>query len=418
MKKVKQIENIIFEVRGKKVILDRDISILYNIETRILNQKVKRNINKFSKDSFFQLTENEFLNWKSQVVISENDKIGLRKRPYVFTLNGVKTLLTIFKAEKDQQITKIILEAFESKNSQENINNSLYLRENDIINMIYNIRDKKVILDEDIAKLFQYETKMLNRQVLRNRDRFPENYCFQLTEEEYNNCLRCQFGTLKGRRGEHRKYLPYAFTEYGVIMLTSILKSKVAIETSIKITNAFIEMRKIISQDLLEDKYYKNLILQNTEDIKKINETLNNLADIDIKEKIFYDGEIYDAYSKIKEIISKAKAELIIIDNYADKTFLDIIKDLKINVILITKTKTLLTKLDIKKYSEQYHNLEIIFNDNFHDRFIILDKKTIYHLGSSLNYAGKKIFAINKLEEISVLNNLLNKIQSIINSKN
>lgn len=262
----KNIENIIFQVRGRKVILDRDLSDLLNIETRELNQKVKRNINLFSKSNYFQMTKEEFIDWKSQFVMSENDKIGLRRAPYVLTFEGIKVLSTILKPEKAKLITKIITETFENKNNNLKVSDCLYLKEENIKNMIYNIRGKRVILDEDIAKLFQYETNMLNRQVLRNIERFPGNYCFQLTEEEYNANLRYQFGTSSygGRR-----YLPYAFTEYGVIMLTSILKSKVAIEASIKITNTFIDMRKMISEELIEENFYKSLIIQNTEDIKK-----------------------------------------------------------------------------------------------------------------------------------------------------
>lgn len=409
----KNIENIIFQVRGRKVILDRDLSDLLNIETRELNQKVKRNINLFSKSKYFQMTKEEFIDWKSQFVMSENDKIGLRRAPYVLTFEGIKVLSTILKPEKAKLITKIITETFENKNNNLKVSDCLYLKEENIKNMIYNIRGKRVILDEDIAKLFQYETKMLNRQVLRNIERFPENYCFQLTQEEYINSLRCQIGTLKGGRGEHRKYLPYAFTEYGVIMLTSILKSKVAIEASIKITNTFIDMRKMISEELIEENFYKSLIIQNTEDIKKINETLKNLSANDLKEKIFFDGEIYDAYSKIIDILQKAKEELIIIDGYADKSLLDIIRNINIPVTLITKNKTLLKDIDIKKYQKQYNNLKIIHNDKFHDRFIIIDKNQIYHLGTSLNHAGNKVFAINKIEEPELIIKLLSKISSI-----
>ncbi len=406
----KNIENIICQVRGKKVILDRDLSNLLNIETRELNQKVKRNINLFSKSNYFQMTEKEFIDWKSQFVISKNDKIGLRRAPYVFTIEGIKILSTILKPEKAKGITKIITETFENKNNNLKVSDCLYLKEENIKNMIYNIRGKRVILDEDIAKLFQYETKMLNRQVLRNIERFPGNYCFQLTEEEYNANLRYQFGTSSygGRR-----YLPYAFTEYGVIMLTSILKSKVAIEASIKITNTFIDMRKMISEELIEENFYKSLIIQNTEDIKKINETLKSLSANDLKEKIFFDGEIYDAYSKIIGILQKAKEELIIIDGYADKSLLDIIRNINIPVTLITKNKTLLKDIDIKKYQKQYNNLKIIHNDKFHDRFIIIDKNQIYHLGTSLNHAGNKVFAINKIEEPELIIKLLSKISSI-----
>lgn len=412
--KIKEdIKKAIYTLKGKEVILDRDLSSLLNIETRELNQKVKRNINLFLKNNYFQMTEKEFIDWKSQIVMSKNDKIGLRRKPYVFTKEGIITLSTILNSEKDRLIIKNILEIFEKKNNVLNITKSPNLKQENIKSMIHNIRGKRVILDEDIAKLFQYETKMLNRQVLRNKDRFPKNYCFQLTEEEYDNSLRYHFGTLKNGRGEHRKYLPYAFTEYGVIMLTSILKSKVAIDASIKITNTFIEMRKMISEELIEEKFYKNLILQNIEDIKKINETLKNLSANDLKEKIFFDGEIYDAYSKIIDIMLIAKKELIIIDGYADKSVLDMISKVEVNVTLITKQDNKLKEIDIEKYQNQYNNLKIIRNNKFHDRFIIIDKSQIYHLGTSLNHAGNKVFAMSILEEPELITKLLNKINSI-----
>jgi len=407
------IKKMIYEVKGKKVMLASDLAKLYQCKngTKEVNQAVKNNTEKFIKSMTWTLNDYEVSCFLVKNFDQKKETRGGRyKRPRVFTIDGIKVLATIFKSEKVKEITRLILEIFEEEKNDLNMQNNLYLREENIKSMIYNIRGKRVILDEDIAKLFQYETKMLNRQVLRNIERFPENYCFQLTEEEYNTNLRCHFGTSSygGRR-----YLPYAFTEYGVIMLTSILKSKVAIEASLRITNTFIEMRKIISEELLEEKYYKNLIIQNTEDIKKINETLRNLSAMDFKEKIFFDGEIYDAYSKIVDILQLAKKELMVIDGYADKSFLDMIRDINLPVTLITKIKPLLKNSDIENYQKQYNNLSIIYNDSFHDRFIIIDKKQIYHLGTSLNHVGNKVFAINKLEEPEMIKGLLNKINNI-----
>lgn len=146
----------------------------------------------------------------------------------------------------------------------------------------------------------------------------------------------------------------------------------------------------------------------------KFSELFSKFESKEQTEKIFFNGEIYDAYSKLIDIMNKAQKELIIIDNYADKTVLDMISKLKINVILIVKTKSLLNNLDIKKYNEQYHNLKIIYNDNFHDRYLILDKKEIYHCGASLNYAGNKTFSINKLEDKEIKNVLINKVNNLI----
>lgn len=284
-----------------------------------------------------------------------------------------------------------------------------------IENLIYNIRGKQVMLDSDVARLFGYETKQLNRQVSRNINRFPENYCFQLTEKEHS-FLRCQNGTLKSGKGEHRKYLPYVFTEYGITMLAGVLKSEVAVTMSLKIVNAFISMRKYISENLIEQKFINEMVLKHENDIKLLQETFDKLEES--KNHIYFNGQIYDSYSKVLDIMNEAKNELIIIDGYADKTVLDMISKLKINIVLITKTKSLLTELDIKKYNKQYNNLNIVYNNTFHDRYFILDKNIIYHLGTSINYVGSKTFSINKLEDKIVMNLLIENIVKIINKKN
>ena len=282
-----------------------------------------------------------------------------------------------------------------------------------IENLIYEVRGKQVMLDGDVARLFGYETKQLNRQVARNIDRFPENYCFQLTAEEYHS-LRCQFVTLKNGRGEHRKYLPYVFTEYGITMLAGLLKSEVAIAASLKIVDAFIAMRKYISENLIEQTFINELVLRHENEIKLLQESFDKLSEKEVKNEIYFNGQIYDSYSKIVDIMSKAKNELIVIDAYADKTVLDMIRKLNVKVILIVKTKSLLKKLDIEKYNKQYNNLKIIYNDTYHDRYFILDKVIIYHCGTSINHIGSKTFSINKLEDKIVINSLLDNINKII----
>ena len=271
-----------------------------------------------------------------------------------------------------------------------------------IKDMILEVRGISVMLDCDVAYLFGYDVKQLNRQVNRNIERFPENYCFRLTKEEYNS-LRCQNGTLKSGRGEHSKYLPYVYTEYGITMLAGLLKSKVAVEASIKIVNEFIEMKKFLrSNDL-----YKNLItFENKVNDKfmkydeKFDYLFNEIKIEDFKNKLFFNGQIYDAYSFLIDIISKADKEIIIIDNYVDKTTLDILSKKKINVVvlLITdKNKNKLSKTEIDKFNKEYPLLKIKYTNIFHDRFIILDDKEIYHLGASLKDLGNKVFGINKL---------------------
>ena len=275
-----------------------------------------------------------------------------------------------------------------------------------IENMIYEIRGKKVMLDSDLAMLFGYETKQLNRQVLRNINRFPENYCFQITDTEYIS-LRCQNGTLKNGRGEHRKYLPYVFTEYGITMLAGILKSELAIKMSLRIVDIFITMKNYINTSLIEQKYFNELTIKNTEDIKLLQESFDKLNTKESNNHIFYEGQIYDAYSLLIDILSKARKEIIIIDNYAGKKLFDIIKNINVNVKIYTENIDNISK---EKYEKQYNNLKIINTNIFHDRFIIIDNKVLYHSGASFKDLGKKCFAITKIEDNSILKELLNKI--------
>ena len=279
-----------------------------------------------------------------------------------------------------------------------------------IENMIYEIRGKKVMLDSDLAMLFGYETKQLNRQVLRNINRFPENYCFQITDTEYIS-LRCQNGTLKNGRGEHRKYLPYVFTEYGITMLAGILKSELAIKMSLRIVDIFITMKNYINTSLIEQKYFNELTIKNTEDIKLLQESFDKLNTKESNNHIFYEGQIYDAYSLLIDILSKARKEIIIIDNYAGKKLFDIIKNINVNVKIYTENIDNISK---EKYEKQYNNLEIINTHIFHDRFIIIDNKTLYHSGASFKDLGKKCFAITKMEDNNILKELLNKLNKIL----
>ena len=276
-----------------------------------------------------------------------------------------------------------------------------------IENMIYEIRGKNVMLDSDLAMLFGYETKQLNRQVLRNINRFPENYCFQITDTEYIS-LRCQNGTLKNGRGEHRKYLPYVFTEYGITMLAGILKSELAIKMSLRIVDIFITMKNYINTSLIEQKYFNELTIKNTEDIKLLQESFDKLNTKESNNHIFYEGQIYDAYSLLIDILSKVKKEIIIIDNYAGKKLFDIIKNIDVKVKIYTENIDNISK---EKYEKQYNNLEIINTNIFHDRFIIIDNKVLYHSGASFKDLGKKCFAITKIEDNSILKELLNKLK-------
>ena len=289
-------------------------------------------------------------------------------------------------------------------------NELIKIDEKNIENKIYEIRGVQVMLDSDLAELYQCKngTKSINLAVKRHINRFPERFMFQLTKVEYNN-LRFQIETTNMSRT-----LPYAFTEQGVAMLASVLKTKVAEEVSVKNMDAFVEMRHFIIENKDIYKSLNNINIKLIEHDEKINKIFNRFES---KENLYLKGQIYDAYSKIIDIFNLAKKELIIIDSYADKTLLDMISKLKVKVILITKNSERLSELDIEKYNCQYNNLKVIRNNVFHDRYFIIDKKEIYHCGSSINSAGNGTFSINKLEDDFVIKTLLNKIEGIINDK-
>ena len=295
------------------------------------------------------------------------------------------------------------------------MNDIIAQEENVIENLIYEIRGKQVMLDSDLARLYKCAngTKTINQAVNRHLDRFPDDFYFQLTEEEYNS-LRSQVGTLKNGRGQHKKYLPYVFTEQGVAMLATVLRTNIASQMSVSIMRAFVTMRKFISTNLIEQKYINNQVLKNTEDIKLLQESFQKFEEKRKINEIYFNGQIYDAYSKIQDIFKQASKELIIIDAYTDNTILDIIKRLIIQVTIITKKDNLLTNQDITKYNKQYHNLRVIFNNSFHDRYFIIDKREVYHCGASVNRIGYKTFSINLISDEEVCKLLINRINKII----
>ena len=283
------------------------------------------------------------------------------------------------------------------------------IQELNIESMIYEIRGKQVMLDSDLAKLYQCSngTKSINLAVKRHLKRFPERFMFQLTENEVS---RFQFETLNKngqKQGTNIKYLPYVFTEQGVAMLATVLRTPVAEEVSIKIMDAFVAMRKYIYSNSLEQKYINNLVMKHEE---KLTTIFDYFESKDPVNDIYITGQVYDAYSRILDILLLAKVELIIIDSYADKFVLDMISKIKVQVTLVLSTNSRLTELDINKYNKEYSNLTLIYNDTFHDRFIILDKKKMYHLGTSLNNAGTKTFSINKVEDDRWLELVLNQL--------
>ena len=280
-----------------------------------------------------------------------------------------------------------------------------------IENMIYEIRGKQVMLDSDLAKLYKVETKRINEAVKNNPDKFPERFSWILTDKE-KNYLWSKFST--ANISTMSRSNPRVFTEQGVAMLATVLKSKTATEVSIRIMDTFVLMRYYVSEDLLMKSYYNDMVVRHDSEIKKIQDTLDKMQNKKVLNEIYYNGQIYDAYSKIIDIFYDSKKELIIIDSYADKSILDIISRLNVNVIIITKKNNLLKKIDIDKYNSQYNNLKVIFNDDFHDRYFIIDKKILYHCGTSLNRIGCRTFSINLISDNKLINNFIGEIEKIL----
>ena len=285
-----------------------------------------------------------------------------------------------------------------------------------IENLIYEIRGKQVMLDSDLARLYECAngTKTINLAVKRHINRFPERFMFRLTRDEYYKILRFQSETLELEQGKYSKYPPYAFTEQGVAMLATVLRTKVAEEISIKIMDAFVSLRHYISDNLIEQKYINNLVLEDHNKIKALETSFHKFEEKRKINEIYFNGQIFDAYSKIQEIFKSATKKIVIIDAYADNTILDIIKRLNVRVIIITKKDNLLTKQDITKYNKQYHNLKVIFNNSFHDRYFIIDDKDIYHCGTSINRIGYKTFSISLISDKEVCNLLISKVNKML----
>lgn len=263
-----------------------------------------------------------------------------------------------------------------------------------ISSKIYTIRGLQVMLDRDLAELYQVETRRLNEQVKRNIERFPEEFMFQLSKEEFEN-WKSQFATSNDKMGLRK--IPYVFTEQGVSMLATVLNSKTAIEISIRIIKAFVNMRKFISNnalvfqrlDLLEQKQFQT--------DTKIEQILNALEDKTAKPKegIFYDGQIYDAYAFVNDLLKNAKSEIVLIDNYIDDTVFTLFsKYQNLNIKLYTQTITKQLHLDYQKYKAQYKNIQLQEFKKAHDRFLIIDNQDIYHIGASLKDLGKKWFVL------------------------
>ena len=256
----------------------------------------------------------------------------------------------------------------------------------DIKNLIYTIRGKQVMLDSDVAMLYQYTTKNINKAMKRNIDRFPEDFCFQLTLEELKGMWFQNGTTFEKENMKYRseKYLPYVYTEQGISMLAGILKNEIAVQVSINIMRAFVEMRKFIATNGQVFQRLTNVEYKLLEHDKKFDQVFNELQkdkETEFKQKIFFDGQIYDAYSLIIDIIKTAKNKILIIDNYIDDSILKMLqkKNKDVEVVILTSQNSDLTKLDIQKFNKQYPTLKIAKTNKFHDRFIVIDNKELYH---------------------------------------
>ena len=296
------------------------------------------------------------------------------------------------------------------------------LKENiDIKNLIYEVRGKQVMFDSDLAVLYGCKngTKEINQAVKNNPLKFPERYCFRISEIEKKR-LKSKILTSNYTKGGSRKGNT-VFTEQGIYMLATILKTKVATEATIKIMDTFVKMRRLINEN--KDIFKRVIKIENKTDyiesaLKKHDNKIEELFDKferkeDLKSKLFFDGEIYNAYSLLVDIISKANKEIIIIDNFVDKITLDILSKKKVNVMVLLITdenKCKLNKTDINKFNSEYPTLKIKYTNIFHDRFIIIDDKELYHLGASLKDLGKKVFGVSKIEDKEYLENLKERI--------
>ena len=273
----------------------------------------------------------------------------------------------------------------------------------DLENRILTIRGKQVMLDRDLAVLYNVQTKRINEQMKRNKNRFPSHFCFQLSDNEINELVaKCdRFYKLK-----HSTSLPFAYSEQGVAMLSAVLKSDIAVSVSILIIDTFVAMRKIISENNFIDQRLNKLERTQINSEIKFEEIFKALEKKEVQPEkgIFFEGEIFDAYIFISNLIRKAEKSIILIDNYIDDSVLTLFSKRKkgVHIQLYTKDIPKQLHLDIVKFNEQYPTLEAKILKNSHDRFLIIDETELYHIGSSLKDVGKKWFAFSKMDSESL----------------
>lgn len=329
--------------------------------------------------------------------------------------NGVMTPATVrLKEDGRYELTLI------NTNDQAQIA-SVEMPQVDIKNLIYVIRNQQVMIDSDLAVLYQVETGRLNEAVKRNISRFPERFRFQLTKEEYVNLKSQSAISSLNRNGNTyggRRTLPYAFTEQGIAMLSTVLRSEIAIQTSIRIMDTFVEMRRFIANNALLFERISNVELKQLEYQKQTDEKLEQIFEYiseheEASQKVFFDGQIYDAFSLIVSLMQKAEKEITLIDGYVDVGTLNLLskKNENVSVTIYTRKRTRLTKTDVENFNAQYPTLEVKYTKVFHDRFLILDRETAYHVGASLKDAGKKCFGINLIQDAGIIKDILQRLE-------
>lgn len=288
----------------------------------------------------------------------------------------------------------------------------------DIRSMIFTYRGKQVMIDADLAILYDVTTSALNQAAKRNEKRFPEDFRFQLSKEEYEN-LKSQSVISSFQSGYGgRRTLPYAYTEQGISMLASVLHSDIAISTSIKIMRVFVKMRHFITANALMFERISAVELRQLEYQKQADEKFDKIFEYisdheESNQKIFFDGQIFDAYSLLTDLVEQAKKSIILIDGYVDTDTLDILSKKKsgVTVTIYTYPSAKITRKDISSFNAQYPSLEVKHTTIFHDRFLIIDDNIGYHIGASIKDAGKKCFGINRVEDNDTIKGVIQRAE-------
>jgi hypothetical protein len=406
-----EIENKIFTVRGLSVMLDSDLANLYQVETKKLNQAVKRNINRFPEWFMFQMTFTEWENLRFQIGTSSNEGENA-SRSQIATLNDMKNV-------EQENLRSQIVTSSENDNKPENAlrfqigtlesKSSDSLRSQNVTLEKINIEQENDSRSQNVTlnEKQHIESENLRSQTATSSNEEGNTSRFQIGtlnekkdfKEEF---LRSQFATLENQKGKHRKFLPFAFTEQGVAMLSAVLKSETAVKVSIQIMAAFVTLRKLHYQSA---GLYQRLEVVEKKQIKADNHFNKIFSALEKRDTIpaqgiFFNGQIFDAYKFVADIIKSATTSIILIDNYIDETTLALLskRNAETKAIIYSEDLSRNQIIDLQKLNDQYETIEIIKLKHNHDRFLIIDEKEMYHFGASLKDLGKKIFAFSKMD--------------------